>query len=120
MPEKNQQLYKLLRALEIELKALALWQESRPSEEALRSTQPFCIDTLKFEQWLQFVFIEKLQTMLQLGHPLPTNISVCPIAEESFVELKEQAATIINIIADIDELLSGKRIQQKYNKGRKC
>ena len=95
-----------------------MWQSERPSEQALSSDTPFCVDTLKFEQWLQFVFIERLKVMVQLGHPLPTNISICPMAEETFAYKGEVAANLINIIGDIDELLSGQRIQLKYTKDR--
>ncbi|WP_448549294.1 YqcC family protein [Thalassotalea fusca] len=114
MHETNESLTQLLNSLVSELDKLGLWQESRPSDEALNSSVPFCMDTLAFEQWLQFVFIEKLRLMMQLGKPLPSNIAICPMAEEAFAHHGEDAANIINTIADIDELLSGTRQQQNY------
>lgn len=114
MSEPNESLTQRLNSLASELQRLGLWQEGRPSDEALSSTLPFCMDTLAFEQWLQFVFIEQLQIMMQLGKPLPTNVAICPMAEEAFAHLGETAANVINIVADIDELLSGKRQQQNY------
>lgn len=109
-----QNIQQLLSSLKQELQTLQLWQISRPSIKALSSTQPFGIDTLSFEQWLQFIFIERMETMVKAGQPLPTAISICPIAEEKFKHLGDSASKLINLIADIDQLLSGKREQTLY------
>ncbi|KGJ95743.1 YqcC family protein [Thalassotalea sp. ND16A] len=114
MSTKHQQLPLLLNALTTALRASNLWQIEQPSTSALASRQPFCIDTLSFAQWLQFIFIEKMQEMLKKNLALPTQISLCPMAEEAFKEKGNTAAELINVIADIDELLSGKREQHLY------
>jgi uncharacterized protein YqcC (DUF446 family) len=33
------------------------WDEVPPSIEALSSVEPFSVDTLDFEQWLQWIFL---------------------------------------------------------------
>ncbi|MEW6996390.1 YqcC family protein [Colwelliaceae bacterium BS250] len=108
------QLEKLLLALEVQLQELALWQADMPSAQDLNSTQPFSCDTLTFAQWLQFIFIAKISELNRAEASLPATISICPMAEESFKHLGKQAAMLINVIADIDELLSGKRVQTLY------
>lgn len=113
---KSQQLKDLLAALQSELEALALWQAELPSAAQLASTQPFCVDTLRFEQWLQFIFIPRISAMMDALQPLPSQISLCPMAEESFKNHGEKAAKLINTIADIDELLSGQRHQTLFVK----
>lgn len=110
----NTQLAKLLLALEIEMQAASLWQADLPSTQALNSTQPFSCDTLTFTQWLQFIFIAKMTKLNSGKAPLPTSVSICPMAEESFKHLGAPAAKLVNVIADIDELLSGKREQTLY------
>lgn len=109
-----QKIQQLLRSLKQEMDTLNLWQTRRPSVEELSSTQPFCLDTLSFEQWLQFVFIERMESMIKMGQTLPSTISLCPLAEESFKHLGNNASNLINLIADIDQLLSGKREQTLY------
>ncbi|TKB45952.1 YqcC family protein [Thalassotalea mangrovi] len=111
---KSQQLKTLLVLLQDNLHELNLWQMDTPTAEQLASTQPFCVDTLRFEQWLQFIFIPKISEMIALNLPLPTQISLCPMAEESFKGVGEQAAKVINTIGDIDELMSGQRQQTLY------
>ncbi|MEF0565218.1 YqcC family protein, partial [Pseudomonas aeruginosa] len=43
--------------IERELRALGWWSESSPAPEALASPEPFCVDTLALEQWLQWIFL---------------------------------------------------------------
>ena len=38
--------------IEAQLRQLNLWQRVAPPEEALASTEPFCVDTLSLPQWL--------------------------------------------------------------------
>ena len=39
--------------LEAALRQLNLWSDESPSQEALSSEQPFAMDSLEFEEWLQ-------------------------------------------------------------------
>ncbi len=110
----NQSIEKLLLQLSEELRTLNLWQEKSPNMCLLASQAPFCCDTLSFEQWLQFVFIPRLNAMIEAKQTLPTNIALCPMAEESFKHLGAKVKTLINIIADIDQLLSGQRQQTLF------
>lgn len=64
------QLLFLLDKLKFELKKATLWSEQKPTAAALRSTQPFCCDTLALEQWLQFIFIERLSVLVANKLPL--------------------------------------------------
>lgn len=45
----------LLSELEDELRQLGWWEQQAPSAQALQSQQPFCVDTLEFSQWLQWI-----------------------------------------------------------------
>ncbi|WP_341503477.1 YqcC family protein [Gallaecimonas sp. GXIMD4217] len=101
-----------LEAIEMEMQVQGLWSDEEPAEEALASTQPFCVDTLAFEQWVQFVMLPKLKVMVQQGQA-PSNISVCPMAEESWKEHGERLDPLLDLFADVDELLSGKRVRDK-------
>ena len=44
---------------------LTLWQKCRPNLCEMASTLPFHYDTLTFEQWLQFIFIERISLMIE-------------------------------------------------------
>lgn len=103
---KEQQVTDLLADLGQELKHLALWQEYRPTQEEMASTLPFHYDTLTFEQWLQFVFIERINLMIEQKQPLPSEMSLLPIALESFKSLGDKSNTLLDIIAQLDTLFN--------------
>ncbi len=106
MTDRQQLLSAHLQTLEQCLCELACWASEPPSAEALASTQPFCVDTLSFPQWLQFVFIARLRTMLALNQPLPDNCAVAPMAQEYVKSVQASLSPVIEILADIDRLLS--------------
>ena len=103
----HQQTYSLLVALTQALKVLNLWQAELPSQDKLSSTAPFCCDTLSFEQWLQFVFIERIGVMIENKLELPSKIHLSPMAEEAFKHLGTKVTPLLSIINDIDTLLQG-------------
>ncbi|WP_108652066.1 YqcC family protein [Dongshaea marina] len=106
--QKAQQTLELLNLLEQELKLRLFWEEVMPSVEALSSQQPFCVDTLEFTQWLQFILLPRMRALIDGGHPLPEAISITPMATEALKDHPVRAAELIEIIARFDELLSGK------------
>ncbi|MBR9790995.1 MAG: YqcC family protein [Gammaproteobacteria bacterium] len=79
-PKSIEQGSGLLFELEEILKAAGLWSADTPSQKALSSKQPFACDTLAFEQWLQFIFIPRLQALLKTK-TLPPPMQIQPMAE---------------------------------------
>lgn len=57
--------------IERELRALGWWSESSPAPEALASPEPFCVDTLALEQWLQWIFLPRMKLILESDSALP-------------------------------------------------
>lgn len=102
----------LLLAIETELRQLQLWSAHPPLASAFDSQAPFCCDTMPLHQWLQFVLLPRMRALIEARQALPAQICICPIAELAFAELGSAAWPLINRIADLDELLSGKREQQ--------
>ena len=105
---KRQVLGALLTELEMAMRQENLWQTARPSEQALASTEPFAIDSLNFSQWLQFIFIEKMSTMLQLNLALPTAMAVAPMAVEYFKVQADNCPEIVALITRIDLTINEK------------
>ena len=96
----------LLIDIEAQLRQLNLWQVERPSATALSSDEPFCIDTLSFPQWLQFVFLERMHELLALKRPLPESCSVAPMASEYFNASGLSVSVLIGAIEQLDKALS--------------
>ncbi|WKD48739.1 YqcC family protein [Microbulbifer spongiae] len=90
--------------LEAELRRLGQWQVESPPAEALTSSEPFCVDTLTLPQWLQFVFLPRMQLLIKQEMPLPRQCGIAPIAEE-FFRGNSDAATLVGILDSIDRRL---------------
>lgn len=100
-------------AVEQHLRDLDAWSDTVPSAEALASDQPFAIDTLEFVEWLQFIFLPRMQELVQSGAPLPVACGIAPMAEEYFSGRSiasgkpfADSEQLIVALAAIDELLS--------------
>jgi uncharacterized protein YqcC (DUF446 family) len=106
--QKRQRIAALMTELESALRKQQLWQSVRPSEQALASVEPFAIDSLTFTQWLQFIFIEKITQLLQLNLPLPTAMSIAPMASEYFKLKSNTCPEIVALITTIDLTMNEK------------
>ncbi|WP_299942938.1 YqcC family protein [uncultured Microbulbifer sp.] len=90
--------------LETELRRLGQWQVESPPAEALTSSEPFCVDTLTLPQWLQFVFLPRMQGLVEQAMPLPRQCGIAPIAEE-FFQGNSDAEALVAILDSIDQRL---------------
>jgi uncharacterized protein YqcC (DUF446 family) len=96
----------LLIDLEYELRVMQLWEETPPSPEALTSTEPFCVDTLEFPQWLQWVFLPRMHRLVDQNEPLPPKSEIAPMAEEYFRGHANPHPEIIGVLHGIDEVIN--------------
>lgn len=95
----------LLEAIEGEMKQQALWQSQPPSAAALASQQPFCVDTLSFCEWIQWIMVPRLQTLARAEQPLPTSSDIHTMAEEAFKPLEADTNELLTLIRKLDERL---------------
>ena len=105
MDAAHQQLNRLLLAVEQELRGMQLWDQQIPSPEALSSTEPFAIDKLSFNQWLQFIFLPRMVGIVKAESALPENCSVAPMAEEFYRAEQVDAISLIRHLAAIDAFI---------------
>ncbi len=100
------QLGDLLKALEKEMRVQGRWENQPPAAAALQSTEPFAVDTLGFDQWLQWILVPRMHELLATQMPLPASCAIAPMAEEVYGKDDPGGARIVLIIADIDQLLN--------------
>jgi uncharacterized protein YqcC (DUF446 family) len=90
----------LLQQLELQMRQCSLWSALPPSDKALASIEPFAIDSLQPEEWLQWVFIVKINVMIDAGISLPNGFAIYPYFGEVWknnVDKTELLATIQSI-----------------------
>lgn len=105
--DQRQRAARLLERIEAELNCLGVWQSHFPPPQALESTQPFALDTLDFHQWLQFIMLPRMWSLVDGEHPLPQNIAVSPMATHVYKEELEHHEGLIDCLREFDILLSG-------------
>ena len=95
----------LLEQLQHKLRFCGLWSEQSPSIMALQSSVPFAYDVMPMHQWLQFIFVPKMQQLIDLQQPLPAKIALTPMAEHQTAEYPQLAA-LIPVLRALDAHLS--------------
>ncbi|AJE20308.1 YqcC family protein [Azotobacter chroococcum] len=92
--------------IERELRVLGLWARLPPSDEALSSKQPFCIDALAFEEWLQWIFLPRMKQILESGSALPAVSGIRPMAEMVYAERLAELGRLLESLGEVDRLVS--------------
>lgn len=93
-----------LLALQKELQQLGLWSVEPAPPSALASREPFCVDTLAFEGWLQWVFIPRMAQIVESGGVMPAGCNIQPMGEEVFAHLGRRGAELLAILGRIDRI----------------
>lgn len=92
--------------IERELQVRGWWDHEPPSASALASTVPFAVDTLSFEQWLQWIFLPRMKLILEHGHPLPNASGILVMAETVFTDRPEESRELRRLLATFDQLIA--------------
>ncbi len=95
----------LLIDIECELRRGDFWQQESPSAEALASTEPFAVDTLDFQQWLQFIFLPRMRLLIDERNALPQQSNITAMAEVAWIE-EIRAMAVITVLRQFDEAIN--------------
>lgn len=105
---RRAQLGSIVQDIETALKEYDLWlgvdDAKYPSQQDLASGQPFCVDTMAFEVWLQCVLLVRFNHMLHHQEALPKRCDIYPMATECFKQ-REYPRLLLAIKA-LDKLLT--------------
>lgn len=102
LPEIAEQLL----LIERELRALGWWDVTPPSGQALSSQEPFCVDTLEFAQWLQWIFLPRMKIILEQDLPLPNASGILEMAEMVYAGRRAEARLLQQHLARFDQLIA--------------
>ncbi len=95
----------VLLEVEATLRTNGKWDENSPDSNALASKQPFCMDTLEFEQWLQWIFLPRMKTTLEQTKPLPAKSSIFVYAHECLQKNDPSTGILLKLIKTFDDLI---------------
>ncbi|WP_459206758.1 YqcC family protein [Pseudomonas sp. MLB6B] len=92
--------------IERELQVQGWWVSTVPDPKALASVEPFAVDTMAFEQWLQWIFLPRMAQIIEGGHPLPNASGILVMAETVFADRPEQSRELRRLLAAFDRSIS--------------
>ncbi|GKX63562.1 YqcC family protein [Pragia fontium] len=100
------QVWMLLTKVEQLMHQQDLWSLTPPELSAFDSQEPFSIDTMSPEEWLQWVFVPRMRAVIEAHQPLPARIAIAPYFEEAFNPRPEDHQELIDTLKSIDALLN--------------
>lgn len=110
MDRRSSELADQLLLIERELRFQGLWAASPPDPDLLASQEPFSVDTLAFEEWLQWIFLPKMKAIIEQDEPLPAVSGILAMAEMVYQGRQENMSGLLVALKAFDELIaSGKR-----------
>lgn len=106
MDSRVPELAEQLLLIERELRVLGVWEALSPDPQALASREPFCVDTLSFEQWLQWIFLPRMKAILESGAALPAVSGILAMAEMVYRDAPQSVAGLLEALKRFDLLIS--------------
>ncbi|HEU0176863.1 MAG TPA: YqcC family protein [Blastocatellia bacterium] len=90
--------------IEHEMKRIGYWQSEplRPEQYEFRSA--FAMDTMTFSQWLQFIFIPRVNSLIETGEELPRDSHNGAQAVREF-DGDDQAQRLVALLSEFDEIV---------------
>ena len=96
------QVREILEDIEQVMRDDKLWHATPPEAEAFESKEPFSVDTMSAEQWLQWVLVPRMYALLEAQGPLPTRFAITPYFEVAMPE----ALRLLTQLQRLDDLLN--------------
>ena len=96
----------VLLEVEANLRTHGKWDEYKPNTIDLKSSIPFCMDTLKFEQWLQWIFLPTMKDTIEQTKPLPLESAIYEYAEEYLRKNDPSTEQLLKQLKLFDDLIS--------------
>lgn len=108
MNTKAEQIEQALKEIELVMKKLDIWSDgkNRPDERAFLSQSPFFLDTMSFEQWLEFVFVPRFYELIKNNLSLPENVVIHTYAQEFYRGRWQEYKELIQILMKFDKLFA--------------
>ncbi|OCG03084.1 hypothetical protein A9G12_09220 [Gilliamella sp. wkB112] len=93
-----------LKQIEDEMQRIKLWQMTPPHADAFLSKEPFAIDTMEANEWLQWIFIPRMRALIDASANLPQGFALHPYFEEAFKEQHYEIDRLLQLIKQLDDL----------------
>jgi uncharacterized protein YqcC (DUF446 family) len=90
--------------IEEEMKRIGYWQNDPLRPEQYQFRMAFGMDTMAFSQWLQFIFIPRVKSMLETGEKFPRDSQNAAQAVREF-DGDDNAYKLCGLLSEFDEII---------------
>lgn len=103
---KKEQVVLSLSNIKTELDKLGLWSNgrNRPNEIAFLSGMPFCMNTMEFHQWIEFVLYPRMMEIVNSDNPLPERVLIHTYAQEIYRGRWQEYKDLIKTLMEFDKI----------------
>jgi uncharacterized protein YqcC (DUF446 family) len=100
-----QRVVAMVDAIEQEMRSIGAWQATPLEEEKYAFKQAFAMDTMSFLQWLQFIFLVRVRSLIESNGPFPSNSQVGVQARREF-DGQAEAYSLADLLGEFDALFN--------------
>jgi uncharacterized protein YqcC (DUF446 family) len=86
------------------MKRIGFWRDKPLPPEAYKFHQAFALDTMPFAYWLQFIFIPRVNQVIDSGSQLPKASQVGAQAVREF-DGAHEASGLVQMLSEFDHLI---------------
>src|SRR5450432_3778133 len=104
MPPTYEQVATKLDAIEAEMKRVGLWQDTPLDPEQYDFRAAFAGDTMAFPQWLQFIFLPNVRSIIAGKGKFPTVSQVGVYAVREFDTYAQDTSGLQTLLSEFDQL----------------
>lgn len=90
--------------IEQEMKRIGYWQSDPLQPEQYEFRSAFAMDTMAFSQWLQFIFIPRVKSMIETGEKFPPDSHNGAQAVREF-DGDDEAQRLASLLSEFDEII---------------
>lgn len=94
---------KKLDEIEADMRRIGYWDIQEPAPEAYEIMGAFGMNTMAFAQWLRWVFVPRIESLLESGGPWPPSSSVGTHAVRE-LDGNDEASDLVTLLCQFDDL----------------
>ena len=91
--------------IEAEMRRIGYWQETPLTVEQYDFHAPFAMDRMDFTQWLQFILIPRVKTIVEKREAFPKTSSVAVQAIREYDGVLE-TDSLISLLNELDQIVT--------------
>jgi len=102
-PDIYQRAAGMIGEIEAEMRRIGYWSDEPLPDEAYHFNRAFGMDTMAFDQWLQFIFVPRVHDIIRTRGQFPPKSMVATQAIREF-DTDPKAAALVSLLSEFDSL----------------